>query len=92
MADLIKNQRGETTMDLDDAQAKFYELNDQWNLYHKAVRELRGEVTRSLAEIAHGGKTNPPLSILTLLEVMKQKERDLQEKIIELLRSIGWDW
>jgi hypothetical protein len=76
-------------MDLDYAQAKFYELNDQWNLYHKAVRELRGEVTRSFAGIAHVGKTNPPLSILILLEVMEQKEQDLQEKINELLRSIG---
>ena len=76
-------------MDLDDAQTKFHELNDQWNLYHEAVRELRGEVTRSFAEIAHGGKTNPPLSILAMLEVMEQKERDLQEKINELLRSIG---
>jgi hypothetical protein len=76
-------------MDLDDAQTKFYELNDQWNLYHEAVRELRGEVTRSFAEIASGGKTNPPLSILTMLELMEQKERDLQEKINELLRSIG---
>ncbi len=75
-------------MKIDDAQSKFYELYDQWKAYHEAARELRTQVTRAFAEVANGGKINPPLGILAMLESMEQTEKRLQEKMDELVRSL----
>ena len=75
-------------MNIEEAQNKFIDLNEEWNVYHLAVTELRKQVIHSFNEIANGGKINPPLTILTMLEEMELKERSLQEKIEKLISSI----
>ncbi len=75
-------------MNIDDAQRKFYELHDQWKVYHEAAQKLRGEVTRVFADVASGGKTNPPLGLLQMLDSMEQAEQRIQKKIDELIQSL----
>jgi len=75
-------------MNIDEAQTKFYELYDQWKAYHDAARELRAQVTRAFSEVASGGTINPPLGVLAMLESMEKKERNLQEKMDEIVRSL----
>lgn len=79
----------EITMNIDEAQTKFYELYDQWKAYHEAVRELRVQVIRAFSEVAIGGKINPPLGVLAMLESMEQTEQNLQVKMDEIVRSLG---
>lgn len=47
-------------MNNQEAQRLFYELYDQWKLYHDAARKLRVEVTQSFASVANGDSANPP--------------------------------
>jgi seryl-tRNA synthetase len=75
-------------MSIEDAQSKFYELYDQWKVYHDAARELRAQVNRAFSEIASGGKNNPSLGILAMLESMEQTEKSLQEKMDQLVRAL----
>lgn len=75
-------------MNIDEAQTKFYELYDQWKAYHEAARELRAQVTQAFSDVASGGKVNPPLGVLAMLESMEKKERNFQEKMDELVRSL----
>lgn len=75
-------------MNIDEAQTKFYELYDQWKAYHEAARELRAQVTRAFSEVASGGRINPPLGILAILESMEQTEKRLQDKMDELVRAL----
>ena len=76
-------------MKIDETQTKFYELYDQWKAYHEAARELRAEVTRAFSEVASGGKINPPLGVLAMLESMEQTEQNLQVKMDEIVRALG---
>lgn len=75
-------------MNIDEAQTKFYELYDQWNAYHEAARELRAQVTQAFSDVASGGKINPPLGVLAMLESMEQTERNLQVKMDEIVRAL----
>lgn len=76
-------------MNIEEAQRKFYELHDQWKIYHEAAQKLRGEVTQAFADVAKSGKTNPPLGLLAMLESMEQAEQNLQVKMDEIVRSLG---
>lgn len=75
-------------MTIEEAQTKFYELYDQWKAYHDAARELRAQVTRAFSDVARGGKINPSLGVLAMLESMEKKERNFQEKMDEIVRSL----
>jgi len=75
-------------MNIEEAQRKFYELHDQWKIYHEAAQKLRGEVTQAFADVAKSGKTNPPLGLLAMLESMEQAEQRIQKKIDELIGSL----
>ena len=70
------------------AQRLFDELLDQWKPYHEAARELRLKVASTFSDVAKGGRLNPDLDILAMLESMEDKERELQAKMDELVNSI----
>lgn len=75
-------------MNIDQAQTKFHELYDQWKEHHEAARLLRSQVTRAFSDVASGGKINPSLDVLSMLELMEKGEQNLQEKMHELVRSL----
>lgn len=75
-------------MNIKEAQEKFYDLYDQWKPYHEAARELRSLVTRAFSGVANDGKINPPIGVLAVLESLEEKERVIQEKMDELIRSL----
>ena len=75
-------------MDTQEAQRLFYELYDQWKLYHDAARKLRAEVTQAFSGVAKGGSNNPSLGVLAMLDSMEATERRLQAKMDEVINSI----
>lgn len=75
-------------MNTQEAQRLFYELYDQWMLYHDAARKLRIEVTQAFSRVANGGSDNPSLGVLAMLESMEATEIRLQAKMDELINSI----
>jgi hypothetical protein len=75
-------------MNTQEAQRLFYEIYDQWKLYHDAPRKLRVEVTQAFAGVAHGGSTNPGLGVLAMLDSMEKIEKRLQAKMYEAVNSI----
>jgi hypothetical protein len=75
-------------MDINEAQAKFNKLYDEWKFVHVAARKLRSEVTVAFSDVAKGGKANPRLGILLILESMEQTEETIQKEIDKLLYSL----
>lgn len=75
-------------MNTQEAQRLFYELYDQWKLYHDAARKLRLEVTQAFAGVVNGGSANPSLGVLAILESMEAAEKRLQTKMDEVINSI----
>jgi hypothetical protein len=75
-------------MNTQEAQRLFYEIYDQWKLYHDAARKLSVEVTQAFAGVAHGGSTNPGLGVLAMLDSMETIEKRLQAKMYEVVNSI----
>lgn len=75
-------------MNNQEAQRLFYELYDQWKLYHDAARKLRVEVTQAFASVANGDSANPSLGVLAMLDSMEATEKRLQAKMDEVVNSI----
>lgn len=75
-------------MNIQEAQRQFYELQNQWKLYHDAARKLRIEVTQAFAGVANGGSANPSLGVLAMLEAMEAAEKRLETKMDEVMNSI----
>lgn len=75
-------------MNIQEAQRHFYELHDQWKLYHDAACKLRLEVTQAFAGVANVGSANPSLGVLAMLESMEAAEKRLQTKMDEVINSI----
>ena len=69
-------------MNTQEAQRLFYEIYDQWKLYHDAARKLRVEVTQAFAGVAQG------LGVLAMLDSMEKIEKRLQAKMYEAVNSI----
>ena len=75
-------------MNNQEAQRLFYELYDQWKLYHDAARKLRVQVTQAFASVANGDSVNPSLGVLAMLDSMEATEKRLQAKMDEVVNSI----
>lgn len=70
------------------AQRLFYELLDEWKIYHEAARDMRAKVTQAFSDVAKGGTFNPSLGVLAMLESLEKKEQQLQAKMNEIIKSI----
>lgn len=75
-------------MKVDEAQKLFYELYDQWKVYHDAARDLRSDVTQAFSRFPQIGTSELSLGVLAMLESMEAAEKRLQAKMDELIESI----
>ena len=79
-------------MEYQEAQRLFYELLDEWKVYHETDREMRAKVTLALSvalsAVAKGGAVNPSLGVLAMLESLERMEQQLQDKRDEVVRLI----